>query len=79
MHISKNIKNSWSNFQKNSDILYRVKAVSETISEMVKTVLSVFTFMMPKTVNMQNMCGEIQGTIWMSQPLDEILSGLTNV
>lgn len=53
-----------------------MKIVSGIISEMVKTVLNASMPMMPKTVNMQSMCGETQGTIWTFQPLDGVLNGL---
>lgn len=66
------------NHQRNMDISYRAKIVSETISEMVKTVLNVSMFMMQKIVNMLNIYGETREIIWMFPLLAVTLIGLMN-
>lgn len=64
--------------QRNMDISYRPKIVSETISGMAKTVSNVSMFMMQKTVNMLNIYGETREIIWMSPPLAVTLIGRMN-
>ena len=61
------------------DIYYKVRIVSGTISEMVKTVSNVSMHMMLRTANTQSISGETLETIWMSQQWDVTLNGLMNV